>query len=111
MADKNDGSVIIKVDLNLDDFNKTEKESEKLASNLTKNFSKAGTAVANGIKAAFDVTLKAIAATSAAVTAAMSRFNKELLNTHIRDCVSRDIREGQDDVIDELLDILHKLMR
>ena len=48
---------------------------------------------------------------SAAVTAAMSSFNKELLNTHIRDCVSRDIREGQDDVIDELLDILHKLMR
>jgi len=48
---------------------------------------------------------------SAAVTAAMSSFNKELLNTHIRDCVSRDIREGQDDVIDELLNILHKLMR
>ena len=67
---QNDGSVIIKVDLNLDDFNKTEKESEKLASNLSKNFSRAGTSVANGIKAAFDVTLAAIAATSAAVTAA-----------------------------------------
>ena len=67
---QNDGSVIIKVDLNLDDFNKTEKESEKLASNLSKNFSKAGTSVANGIKAAFDVTLKAITVTYAAVTAA-----------------------------------------
>lgn len=66
---QNDGSVIIKVDLNLDDFNKVGKESEQLASDLSKNFSKAGTAVANGIKTAFDVTLKAIAATSAAVTA------------------------------------------
>ena len=48
---------------------------------------------------------------SAAVTAAMSSFNKELLNHHIRGCVSRDIREGRDEVVDELLDILQKLMR
>lgn len=83
MADKNDGSVIIKVDLNLDDFNKTEKESEKLASNLTKNFSKAGTSVANGIKAAFDVTLAAIAATSTAITAVSAlgiNYNMEMEN-------------------------------
>lgn len=83
MTNQADGSVIIKVDLNLDDFNKTEKESEKLASNLTKNFSRAGTAVANGIKAAFDVTLKAIAATSAAVTAASAlgiNYNMEMEN-------------------------------
>lgn len=80
---QNDGSVIIKVDLNLDDFNKTEKESEKLASNLTKNFSRAGTAVANGIKAAFDVTLAAIAATSTAITAASAlgiNYNMEMEN-------------------------------
>ena len=78
-----DGSVIIKVDLNLDDFNKTEKESQKLADNLSKNFSKAGTAVANGIKTAFDVTMKAIAATSAAVTAASAiglNYNMEMEN-------------------------------
>ena len=83
MANKNDGSVIIKVDLNLDDFNKTEKESEKLASNLTKNFSKAGEGVARGIKAAFDVTLKAVAATSAAVTAASAigiNYNMQMEN-------------------------------
>lgn len=80
---QNDGSVIIKVDLNLDDFNKTEKESEKLASNLSKNFSKAGTSVANGIKTAFDVTLKAITVTSAAVTAASAlgiNYNMEMEN-------------------------------
>ena len=48
---------------------------------------------------------------SAAVSAAMNSFNKELLNNHIRGCVSRDIREGHDEVVDELLDILQKLMR
>ena len=48
---------------------------------------------------------------SAAVTAAMSSFNKELLNNHIRGCVSRDIREGNDEVVDELLNVLQKLMR
>lgn len=48
---------------------------------------------------------------SSAVSAALNSFNKELLNNHIRCCVSRDIREGHDDVIDELLDVLQKLMR
>ena len=48
---------------------------------------------------------------SAAVSAAMSSFNKELLNSHIKGCVSRDIREGRDEVVDELLTILQKLMR
>lgn len=48
---------------------------------------------------------------SAAVTAAMSSFNRELLNNHIRGCVSRDIRDGRDEVVEELLEILQKLMR
>ncbi len=48
---------------------------------------------------------------SAAVSAAMSSFNRELLHNHIKGCVSRDIREGRDEVVDELLDILQKLMR
>lgn len=48
---------------------------------------------------------------SAAVTAAMNSFNKELLGSHIKGCVSRDIRDGRDEVVDELLDILQKLMR
>ncbi len=48
---------------------------------------------------------------SAAVSAAMSSFNKELLGSHIKGCVSRDIREGRDEVVDELLNILQKLMR
>ncbi len=48
---------------------------------------------------------------SAAVTAAMNSFNKELLASHIRGCVARDIRAGKDEVIDELVTLLQKLMK
>ena len=48
---------------------------------------------------------------SAAVNAAVNSFNKELLASHIRTCVARDIREGKDETIDELLRTLQKLMR
>ena len=48
---------------------------------------------------------------SAAVNAAVNAFNKELLASHIRGCVARDIREGRDDVIDELVTTLQKLMK
>ena len=48
---------------------------------------------------------------SAAVNAAVNAFNKELLASHIRGCVARDIREGKDEVIDELVVTLQKLMK
>lgn len=48
---------------------------------------------------------------SAAVNAAVNAFNKELLAQHIRGCVARDIREGKDEVIDELVSTLQKLMK
>ena len=48
---------------------------------------------------------------SAAVNAAMNAFNKELLASHIRSCVARDIREGKDEVIDELVLTLQKVMK
>ena len=48
---------------------------------------------------------------SAAVNAAVNSFNRELLASHIRSCVVRDIRAGDDEVIDELLDTLQKLMK
>ncbi len=48
---------------------------------------------------------------SAAVTAAMNSFNRELLSDHIRTCVARDIRDGKDETIDELLNVLQKLMK
>lgn len=48
---------------------------------------------------------------SAAVTAAVNAFNKELLANHIRTCVVRDIRDGKDEIIDELVATLQKLMK
>ena len=48
---------------------------------------------------------------SAAVNAAVNAFNKELLATHIRTCVARDIREGKDETSDELVATLQKLMK
>ena len=48
---------------------------------------------------------------SAAVNAAVNSFNKELLASHIRTCVARDIREGRDETIDELDATLQKLMK
>ena len=48
---------------------------------------------------------------SAAVNAAVNAFNRELLNNHIRGCVKRDILEGHDEVIDELLMTMQKLMK
>ena len=48
---------------------------------------------------------------SAAVTAAMNGFNKELISSHMRTCVARDLQAGNMDVIDELTHTLQKLMR
>ena len=48
---------------------------------------------------------------SAAVNAAVNAFNKELLANHIRTCVTRDIRDGKDETIDELVATLQKLMK
>ncbi len=48
---------------------------------------------------------------AAAVTAAMSAFNRELIDKHIHNCVVDELRAGHDDVVDELMGILHKLMK
>ena len=47
----------------------------------------------------------------AAANAALNSFNKVLLGNHIRTCVARDIRDGKDETIDELVGILQKLMK
>ena len=46
-----------------------------------------------------------------AVNAALNSFNKVLLANHIRTCVAEDIRDGNDETIDELVAVLQKLMR
>ena len=48
---------------------------------------------------------------SAAVGAAINAFNRELLSNHIHSCVVRVIREGKDEVVDELMVTLQKLIK
>lgn len=47
----------------------------------------------------------------AAANAALNSFNRVLLANHIRTCVADGIREGSDEKIDELIELLQKLMR
>ena len=46
-----------------------------------------------------------------AIQAALNSFNKVLLANHIRTCVAEDIRAGKDEVIDELVRTMMKLMK
>ena len=48
---------------------------------------------------------------SAAALAALNAFDRELLSSHIHTCVARDIKAGNDQVIDELMTTLEKLIR
>lgn len=47
----------------------------------------------------------------AAVQAALNAFNRELLGNHIRTCVVDGIRAGEDEVIDELVSTVQKIMK
>ena len=46
-----------------------------------------------------------------AVQSALNAFNKELLGEHIKTCVVNDIRQGNDEVVDELVSLLQKMMK
>ena len=46
-----------------------------------------------------------------AVTSALNSFNKVLLANHVKTCVADNIRQGNDEVIDELVTLLQKLMK
>ena len=46
-----------------------------------------------------------------AITAALNSFNKALLSNHIRTCVAENIRQGNDEVVDELAEVIQKLMK
>ncbi|MDE5966732.1 MAG: metal-sensing transcriptional repressor [Lachnospiraceae bacterium] len=48
---------------------------------------------------------------AAAVNAAINSFNKNLLAAHIQSCVADNIRKGNDEVIDELVCAMQKLMK
>ncbi len=46
-----------------------------------------------------------------AICAALNSFNKELLANHIHSCVVGDIRDGKDEAVDELCEVIKKLMK
>ena len=46
-----------------------------------------------------------------AANAALTAFSKVLLNSHIRTCVVEDIRAGQDDKVEELLETIQKFIK
>ena len=46
-----------------------------------------------------------------AIQAALNGFNRELLANHIRTCVMDDIKNGNDEIVDELVQTLQKLMK
>lgn len=46
-----------------------------------------------------------------AINAALTSFNKVLLANHIRECVTRDIREGKDETVEELITVCQKVMK
>ena len=46
-----------------------------------------------------------------AVNAALNSFSRELLSEHIHTCVTDGIRQGDDEVVEELVSVLQKMMK
>ena len=46
-----------------------------------------------------------------AVTAALNAFSRELLAEHIRTCVAHDLKEGNTEVVEELVETVRKMMK
>lgn len=46
-----------------------------------------------------------------AINSALNSFNKVLMAQHIKTCVAENLRKGNDEVVDELVATLQKLMK
>ena len=46
-----------------------------------------------------------------AATSALQAFNRELLNEHLRTCVTQKLKKGDTEIIEELIWTLQKMMR
>ncbi|MCR5304645.1 MAG: metal-sensing transcriptional repressor [Lachnospiraceae bacterium] len=46
-----------------------------------------------------------------AISSALNSFNKVLLANHVKTCVADNIRSGNEEVVDELVTVLQKLMK
>ena len=93
-------------------FNKTKKRSEKEYKDLINRLNRIEGQI-RGIKGMLekDCYCPDIIVQVSAANAALNSFNKVLLANHIKTCVSQDIRNGNDEVVDELVVLLQKLMK
>lgn len=91
---------------------KTKKRTEKEYKDLVNRLSRIEGQV-RGIKRMVeeDAYCPEILIQVSAVNAALNSFNKVMLAEHIRSCVAEDIRKGNDEIIDELVVTLQKLMK
>ncbi|MGN0771410.1 MAG: metal-sensing transcriptional repressor [Christensenellales bacterium] len=48
---------------------------------------------------------------STAVCSALNAFNCQLISSHVRRCVKTELQNGNDAIVDELVDTLKKLMK
>ena len=48
---------------------------------------------------------------ASAASAAVNAFNKELLSSHIKTCVAVDLKNGNEESLENLLETLKKLMK
>ncbi len=46
-----------------------------------------------------------------AVTSALNSFNKELMASHLKHCVTEDIKTGNDEAVTEFVTLMQKLMK
>ena len=46
-----------------------------------------------------------------AINSALNSFNKVLLANHIKTCVTKDIKDGKEETVDELVATLQRLMK
>ena len=58
-----------------------------------------------------DVYCPKILVQTAAANAALNAFSRELLSDHIRFCVVNDVKEGNEEAIEELLDTLQRMLK
>ena len=91
---------------------KTKERSEEELKSLTNRLSRIEGQI-RGIRGMLDKNAYCpdILAQVAAANAALNAFSRELLSNHIRSCVVNDVRAGNDEVVDELLATLQKLMK
>ena len=46
-----------------------------------------------------------------AVNAALNSFSRVLLSNHVKTCVKQDLIEGKEETVDELMDIIQRMMK